>query len=99
MEYKPADMGDFLKGPELRSIVLDIAELGVAAYRSAVTVDTGQNQREVRAYTRLGGMRGDRWTGVVLAYAKHAAARNYGNTRTPRPDRAIIETLNMLGTL
>lgn len=99
MDYRPHDLGDLLSGPELRGVVRDIAELGVAAYRQNVRVRTGRNRREVRSFTRMGGNRLDRWVGVVLAYAPHGLAREFGNKRTPAPDEGLENALRMLGSL
>ncbi|WJJ10382.1 hypothetical protein P9990_17575 [Prescottella equi] len=74
-------LGKLLKGPEIRSELVDRAEMVVALYRERVRKRTGENARSVRVHTEMGGKSGDRWTAVVTAYAPHAAAREFGNYR------------------
>lgn len=82
-EYTPAHggIGKLLKGSEIRAELTDRAEMVVALYRERVRKDTGENARNVRVHTEIGGRRGDRWTAVVTAHAGHAAAREFGNYR------------------
>ncbi|TSD48582.1 hypothetical protein FFI94_022220 [Rhodococcus sp. KBS0724] len=82
-DYTPnhAGVGKMLVGPEMRSLVQERAEMGAALYRERVKKHTGENARTVRVHTEIGGKKNDRWTGVVTAFAPHAAAREFGNFR------------------
>lgn len=75
-------VGKFLRSRELRSLMSEYGDLAVALYRDRVRKDTGENAREVRVHTEIGGRAHDRWIAVVTAYAPHAAAREFGNRRT-----------------
>lgn len=83
-EYTPRHngLGKLLKGPEIRSELVERGEMVVALYRARVKKATGENARNVRVHTEMGGKSGDRWTAVVTAYAQHAAAREFGNYRS-----------------
>jgi hypothetical protein len=83
-------IGALLRGPEIRSLVTEKAEIAVALYRSKVKRRTGENARDVRIHTEIGADRhGGRWTAVVTAYAPHAAAREFGNRKNRNPEHVL----------
>lgn len=91
-------IGAYLRGPELRSMMREYGEVGLAMYRANAIKRSGLNARSSRTYTEIGGAKNDRWTATVLAYGPYAAAREYGNSRT-RPEsnlRSIIPRLEEL---
>ncbi|MFC9761649.1 hypothetical protein [Rhodococcus jostii] len=82
-------VGKFLKSPTMRSLMTEHAEIAVSLYRSRVRQRTGENAREVRVHTEIGGRRHDRWVAVVTAYAPHALAREFGNSRNRTPEHTL----------
>lgn len=75
-------IGALLKGPEMRTMMRDYGEIGLAMYREQAKKRSGLNARSSRTYTEIGGTKNDRWTAIVLAYGPAAAAREFGNTRS-----------------
>jgi hypothetical protein len=74
-------LSDFLKGPELRSLMGEMAELGLAVFRENAIKRSGLNARSSRSYTEIGGARMDRWTGVVLSYGPYGVSREFGSSQ------------------
>lgn len=74
-------LSDFLKGPELRSLMGEMAELGLAVFRENAIKRSGLNARSSRSYTEIGGARMDRWTGVVLSYGPYGTSREFGSSQ------------------
>ncbi|MFC8182404.1 hypothetical protein ACFULT_26330 [Rhodococcus sp. NPDC057297] len=91
-------MGAYLRGPDLRSMMREYGEIGLAMYRENAIKRSGLNARSSRSYTEIGGAKNDRWTAVVLAYGPYAAAREFGNSRNgPESNlRSIIPKLEEL---
>lgn len=50
---------------EIRSSVHDVAEIGQALYREDVAKRTGRLAASARVSTEIGGVRSDRWIGVL----------------------------------
>lgn len=72
---------DFLVGPELRSTMGEVAELGLAVFRENARKRSGLNARSSRSYTEIGGARMDRWTGVVESFGPYGVSREFGSSR------------------
>ena len=80
----PGGLGDYLRtSTELRRELARRGEIGMAAFRSTARRRSGENARSVRYETQVGGVKRDRQVGVIIAYAPYAAAREFGNVRSP----------------
>lgn len=91
-------IGALLIGPEMRSMMREYGEVGLAMFRESAIKRSGLNARSSRTYTEIGGRRHDRWNAVILSYGPYAAAREFGNsTSTPESNlRSIIPRLENL---
>lgn len=88
-------VGKWLLSSDVRRMVTDGAELGAALYRARVKKRTGENARLVRVHTAVEtwvskrGRESKRWVGYTTAYAPHALAREFGNSRTSQPEHTL----------
>lgn len=89
-------LGDFLKGPELRSLMGEMAELGLAAFRENAVKRSGLNARSSRSYTEIGGSKLDRWTGVVLSYGPYGVSREFGSSQNSAENN-LAQVRDMFG--
>ena len=91
-------VGKYLRSAKVRSLMTEHAEIAVALYRDRVRKRTGENARLVRVHTEIGGKKHDRWTAYVTAYAPHALAREFGNSRTSKPEHTLRDIARDLET-
>lgn len=91
-------IGALLIGPEMRSMMREYGEVGLALFREQAVKRSGLNARSSRTYTEIGGNKSDRWTSVVLSYGPYAASREFGSTQNgPEGNlRSIIPMLEGL---
>jgi len=89
-------LADFLKGPELRSLMGEMGELGLAVFRENARKRSGLNARSSRSYTEIGGARLDRWTGVVESYGPYGTSREFGSSRNPAENN-LMQVRAMFG--
>lgn len=87
-EPNPALSG-WLRGEVCRSIVAERANTAQWLYQSRVAKRSGHLARSARAYTEIGGIRHDRWIGVMLVGfgLEYDPAHEFGYT-TRRGKRA-----------
>lgn len=79
----PSAVGAFMVSPRCRSICFEIAELAQALYQAEVAKRTGALARTAHAHTEIGGIRHDRWIGVMSVAAstvEYEAAHEFGYT-------------------
>ncbi|NEW33840.1 hypothetical protein GV791_14880 [Nocardia cyriacigeorgica] len=91
-----------LKSPEMRSLMLERAEIAQALYREIVAKRTGRLARSARVETFIGGRRNDRWCARLIVDASYAASHEYGTddgsgVRAGAHD--LNQVLNQLGQL
>lgn len=101
MDYRMPRRGervlkDFLVGPELRSLMGEVAELGLAVFRENAIKRSGLNARSSRSYTEIGGAKMDRWTGVVLSDGPYGVSREFGSTSN-RAEHNLMQVRDMFG--
>jgi hypothetical protein len=91
MRYTPTPRNDpnglagLLLSPQMRSLMLQKAEVAQALYRARVAKKTGQLAREVRVQTYIGGKRNDRWCSRVIGQPprEHSAPHEFGARGRP----------------
>lgn len=79
----PSAVGAFMVSPRCRSICFEIAEIAQALYQAQVAKRTGALARAAHAHTEIGGIRHDRWIGVLSVAAStvdYEAAHEFGYT-------------------
>lgn len=101
-------IGELLLGPDMRSLMLERAEIAQAIYREQVSKRTGTLARSARVETFVGGRRNDRWCSRLIIDAPHALpheegvgihAGSTGEGAAQQPANDLNIVLNMLGAL
>jgi hypothetical protein len=79
----PSAVGELMKSNRLREIVFSIAETAQWLYQSRVAKRTGALAATAHAHTEIGGVRHDRWIGVLSVSSRsvaYEAAHEFGHT-------------------
>lgn len=76
------DFRRILNDPGVTAAVLAETEKAAMAARGLAPVDSGEYVGSIEVSTETGGVRHDRKIGVVTASSDHAAAIEFGNSKT-----------------
>lgn len=94
---------EFLVGPELRGIVEERINTAHMLFQAEVAKRTGMLAASAHAHTEIGGVKNDRWTGVLsvgaigsLGSVDYSASHQFG-TRFQPPHRELNAVLDQLG--
>lgn len=101
--YEPNEAGwaALVVGPEMTAIVVAEAERGKVFAEGISPVDSGEYRDafEVEATTvMLGRPRRRRAAAILRNTSGHSAAVEYGNAKSPNPNRVLGKTAAHLGT-
>ena len=94
---------DILRSAQMRSMMLEKAEIAQAIYRGIVAKRTGRLAQSARPETFIGGGQRDRWCSRLVVEASYAASHEFGhddgNTNIGAAAHDLNQVLNALGTL
>lgn len=89
-----------LVGPEVRRILEERADMAALLLQAQIAKRTGTLARSIRSHVEIGGMKNDRWVGVMSvgddrgrAGAYYAASHEFGTGDKPgsRPGSTVTE--------
>lgn len=90
-------MGELLRGPEIRQLVMDRARGGAEFAQRIAPHRSGDYAAGIQAEDGgLGGDRKDRRVGLIVATAGHSAAVEWGNAHQPHPHHVLARTIDIV---